>query len=528
MIINQYQEDLPMNKKLMHKWIMYHEIHKRQREGFKPAQISRDLGLDRKTVRKYLAMSEEEYLDFIYRQSHRNRVLAPYEDYIKARLELCEDASAAQVHDWLKENFKDFIEVNAKTVFNFVLFVRTKYGITKSFNHRDFSKVEELPYGKQAQADFGEYNTTTDEGKRKKIYFFSMVLSRSRYKFVLHQDHPFTTVDAICAHELAFVFFNGILEVVVYDQDTLLLISENKGDLILTEAFRKYAEYRGFKLHFCRKSDPESKGKIENVVKYIKHNFLRGRIYINTKVLNDQTIDWLSRTANAKVHSTTRKIPYQEWLTEKGYLRPMMDSFKPESALIEYNVIKDNTISFKGNFYRVPVGTYKPPRTTVRTEVTDDNRLIIYDENNKKIATHKIYSGKGKTIGGNNYKRDFSAGIDQLMDELSGQFTNPVQAKEYFLKIRHDKPRYIRDQLLHIKKLTGTYDMESMNQAMDFCIENKIYRATDLESVVKRILSQRSQETAISQPIDIKTINQTSHRIIPNKSNISDYQSLMN
>ena len=55
---------------------------------------------------------------------------------------------------------------------------------------------------------------------------------------------------------------------IVYDQDTLLLISENKGDLILTEAFRKYAEYRGFKLHFCRKSDPQSKGKVENVIKY--------------------------------------------------------------------------------------------------------------------------------------------------------------------------------------------------------------------------------------------------------------------
>jgi len=28
--------------------------------------------------------------------------------------------------------------------------------------------------------------------------------------------------------------------------------------LILTEAFRKYAEHRGFKLYFCRKSDPQS------------------------------------------------------------------------------------------------------------------------------------------------------------------------------------------------------------------------------------------------------------------------------
>jgi transposase len=507
---------------------MYHEVHKLHRKGYRPLQISKYLVMDIRTVRKYLAMSEEEYLDFLDRQSHRNKVLAPYEDFVKTRLEDCPDASAAQVHDWMKECIKDFIDVSDKTVFNFVLFVRTKYGLPKSFTHRDFCKVEELPYGKQAQVDFGEYNMTTDEGGRKKIYFFSMVLSRSRYKYVYYQDHPFTTLEAIFAHELAFVFFGGVPEVIVYDQDTLLLISENKGDLILTEAFRKYAEYRGFKLHFCRKSDPQSKGKVENVIRYAKYNFLRGRRYINDNVLNVQNLDWLERTANAKEHSSTKKIPYEEWLIEKDYLRPILGSYKPESSLDEHDVIKDNTITYKGNFYRVPVGTYKPPRTIVRTEVTDDKRLIIYDAVNNKIASHKVYPGKGETIGGSNYRRDFSSSIDQLMGELSSQFTDPDRVMEYFLQIRKDKPRYIRDQLLHIKKLTGVYDMEIMSQAIRFCIENKIYRATDLGNVAKKVFAERSQETTISQPIEIKTINQTAHRIIPNKSDISDYQSLIN
>jgi transposase len=247
-----------MNKKLKHKWIMYHEIHKRRREGFKPAQISRDLGMDKRTVRKYLSMSEEEYLDFINSQKNREKLLEPYEDFVKTRLENCEDASAAQVHDWLKEHYNDFIDVNEKTVFNFVLYVRSKYGIPKTFNQRDFSKVDELPYGKQIQGDFGEYNMRTDEGKRKRIYFFCMVLSRSRQKFVWFSERPFTTLTAIVIHDKGFYYLEGISDVVVYDQDTLLLVNENIGDLILTEAFRKYADYRGFKLHFCRKSDPES------------------------------------------------------------------------------------------------------------------------------------------------------------------------------------------------------------------------------------------------------------------------------
>ena len=225
-------------------------------------------------------------------------------------------------------------------------------------------RSDELPYGKQAQADFGEYNMTTDEGKRKKIYFLCMVLSRSRYKYVWFSESPFTTLSAIAAHDRAFWYMEGITLEIVYDQDTLLLVDENKGDLILTEAFRKYADYRGFKLHFCRKSDPESKGKIENVVKYVKYNFLRGRTFVNIDTLNGQCMAWLSRTANAKVHASTHKIPYQEWLIEKAYLRPVTESFKPESALRSYNVRKDNTISFKSNFYRVPVGTYKPPYTS--------------------------------------------------------------------------------------------------------------------------------------------------------------------
>jgi len=517
-----------MSKKLMHKLIMYHEIHKRRRDGFKPSQISRHLGLNRRTVRKYLAMSEEEYLEFIHSQKDRDKLLEPYEEFIKTRLENCTDASAAQVHDWLKEHHNDFIDVNEKTVFNFVLYVRNKYGIPKPFNNRGYEQVEELPFGKQAQADFGEYNITTDEGKRKKIYFFSMVLSRSRQKFVWFSEHPFTTLAAITVHDKAFYYLEGIPGEIVYDQDTLLLINENKGDLILTEAFRKYADYRGFKLYFCRKSDPESKGKIENVIKYIKYNFLRGRVFVNIDTLNGQVMEWLSRTANAKVHSATKKIPCQEWLIEKPYLQPVLNSFKPASVLDEYDVRKDNTISYKGNFYRIPTGTHKPPRTTVWTEQTDDNRLIIYNANNNKIASHKIYCGKGKTIGGSNYKRDFSSGIDQLIDELSGLFVNVDQVKEYLLKIRHDKPRYIRDQLQHIKKLTGIFNIEVMNQAMNFCIENKIYKATDMGSVAKKIHSHITRDKVITPPIIIDTINRTAHKIIPNKSDISDYQSIMN
>ena len=154
-----------MNR-LMHKFIMYHEIHRLKRDGLRPAQIGRHLVLDTRTVKKYLSMSEQEYLDFIESQTSRNKVLGPYERFTMEKLEEVPEASTAQIHDWLKEHYANFPDVTEKTVFNFVLHVRTKYGIPKPFNHREYTRVDELPYGKQAQADFAEYNMTTEDGKR--------------------------------------------------------------------------------------------------------------------------------------------------------------------------------------------------------------------------------------------------------------------------------------------------------------------------------------------------------------------------
>ncbi len=151
-------------EKLMDLLIMYHKVHRLSLLGFKAAKIGRELVMDRRTVKKYLDMSEQEYMEFIDRHDSRNRLLDKYEGFVKLRLEDCPDASAAQIHDWLKEHHDDFIHVSEKTVFNYVLHIRKIHGIPKPFNVRPCLQADELPYGQQAQVDFGVYNMTTQEG----------------------------------------------------------------------------------------------------------------------------------------------------------------------------------------------------------------------------------------------------------------------------------------------------------------------------------------------------------------------------
>ncbi|MCG8306664.1 MAG: hypothetical protein MI975_04675 [Cytophagales bacterium] len=277
------------------KFMMYFEIHRMRREGHSISQISQHLVLDRRTVSKYLSMSEQEYEDFLIRQSTRKKVLLPYEDFVKERLEDFRDTSAAQMHDLLKEHYPDFPSVSQKNVFNFVCWVRDKHRLPVVKLERQFQLVEELPYGKQAQVDFGQYNMRTTTG--------------SRFKFVLFTDGHFTTELAIRAHEKAFEYIRGIPDEIVYDQDKVFISSENSGDIILTDAFRTYMRGQSFTLHFCRKADPQSKGKVDNVIKYVKQNFLYNRTFRNIDTLNDEVLAWLGRTANALPHAFTRKDP---------------------------------------------------------------------------------------------------------------------------------------------------------------------------------------------------------------------------
>ena len=55
----------------------------------------------------------------------------------------------------------------------------------------------------------------------------------------------------------------------VYDQDSLMVASENGGYIIHTKEFATFLAETKLETRVCRKADPESKGKIESTVKFI-------------------------------------------------------------------------------------------------------------------------------------------------------------------------------------------------------------------------------------------------------------------
>ena len=75
-----------MDKKTISNWIMYHQIHKMLIEGSSLRQISAFMGLDRRTIRKYAEMNEQEYEAFLCDKEERRKLLTPYESFVKEKL----------------------------------------------------------------------------------------------------------------------------------------------------------------------------------------------------------------------------------------------------------------------------------------------------------------------------------------------------------------------------------------------------------------------------------------------------------
>ena len=515
-----------MDKKTIGDWIMYYEVQRLHREGLSYLAIANTLIMNRRTVVKYLVMSEADYEVFLEKKDTRTKILDSFESFVKDRLTAHPAASAAQVHDWLKEHHKRFPAISAKTVYNFVMAIRQKYAIALEQPAREYFVVEELPYGLQAQADFGQYIVRNTEEKRKKVHFFVMMLSRSRMKFVRFSAIPFTSRTAIDAHEEAFKYFSGVPTEVVYDQDRLFLVDENLGDLLLTHDFKTYVFEQSFNLNFCRKADPQSKGKVENVVKFVKNNFLYGRAYFDIGTLQAQVLGWLERTGNGMPHSTIRKVPSQEWITEKEYLKPFVSTHVLPAYIMRY-VRLDNTIAYQGNFYSVPQGTFK--KDVLVMIWLKDEELHIHDDQRNFLCKHPVAQSKGNKVINTDHKRDKSKKLKDLVADTAALFSNPTLAVQYFELIRQVKSRYLRDQVLAIREAIKGCNEELVNKVLEKCIQERHLSAVAFSTLIT-IHEQDDQSitTPMGKIILLDPNNTSKADTRPDKRNLGDYEEAFN
>ena len=506
---------------------MYQEIQKLKKKGYLKSEISRKLKIDPETAAKYYGMSEEEYrayaLEHMYRDKgfnrYRNEILEVYERNGNRRLLM------SAVYDYLEERCGE-LPGGEKTLRNYIGYLIETNQIELEENLRVYMKVPELPFGKQLQLDFGEYRMPSGLG----LYIFAAVLSASRYKYVAFQGKPFTTIDLI-GHLLdCFGYIGGIPEELVIDQDSVMVVSENHGDIIYTQNFGYLIEEMGLKMYVCRKKDPETKGKIENLVGYVKQNFLSTRDFPVIEEAQERLAAWLVRRANGKISQATKRIPAEVIEEERAHLRPLRASIFQKQSIVgrEERVADENAlISVNASQYSLPA-RYR--NKTVEIYKTEE-RLFVFDRHTgEEIIEHTLSLTPGAKIGCKSSRRKTGRSTADMREEVQKKF--PLERWGEFLEENFQAyTRYVRDQCIEAeKRFSGDEDIDVLDQALAFCLEHKTYSMTNLFDTYRyyKGVSEAKEEDLLSKMgPQLKEAARYRSEIQVSKRNLGVYKALV-
>jgi transposase len=321
------------------------ELQELKRQGLSIQEISRLSGFDRKTVRKYLADDAAVQTPRYGPRPKKGSKLEPFVPYIEQRLA----ASVWNAVVLLKE-IKERGYTGQYTVLKDYLRPLRKQARVVAV--RRF----ETPPGQQAQLDWGELgHIETAEGKRT-LYGFVFTLGHSRALFAdVATDTKIATL--LRLHEAAFVELGGVPREILYDRmKTVVLGVDERGETRWNPLLLDFARYWGFTPRACRAYRPQTKGKVESGVGYVRKNFLCGRKAHGLSDLRGQLRTWVWQVANQRTHGTTHQRIFPAWQKEKPYLLPLAARapFPYAAAEQTRKVSRDAFVCFRGNRYSVP------------------------------------------------------------------------------------------------------------------------------------------------------------------------------
>ncbi len=445
------------------------EIKRLKEAGVPTAVIARRIGVSVPIVAKWARMDEAGF-DALKRDDVP--YLDQYREFIIGILRICPQTRETNIMYRLKEEFPDF-ECNRSTFYKYMKKIREQTGYVQ-FKGRLTSVREESTPGYEAQVDFGQFRMKDMYGKVVRVYFFCMVLAYSRMHFVYFSREPFTTRTAIQAHDYAFQYFGGRTQMIAYDQDRVFVVDENFGNIVLVPKFEEYVKKIGFSVYLCRPHDPQSKGKVETFVRYIKESFLEGRIYKGIDTLNSDALRWLDTEGNGTTNIRTRKPPRLMFREEHKHLIKVQSFDHVES---EIRSVSDKwTVKLDWSVYELPRNTVKP-YDQVRIE-EQDGILLFYKAGETKLI-HKCP------------RRDLPGGVTSCEDNTtvkdsvaSNSFRMRFDAYDvaevYASKVEAAEPRYKNVQLGRVITLANLFSDEQIVEAMEYCVSVDICTAAEM------------------------------------------------
>ena len=458
--------------------------------------IARILGINRDSVRNVV---KRRSVSLAPTRTKRGSIVEPFRDEVKRFLDkdpLC-PATAIMVR---LRGLGYMGGINAVRVFlrhERAIPVRAR----EAFLRLDFEP------GEAAQVDWGEFGDVFGDGI--KIHCFAMVLCFSRFVYLeFTRSEKFE--DFIRCHENAFRFFGGVPRECWYDNLTSA-VTDRAGQLIrFNSRFMAYMGHHGIRPHACNVARGNEKGRVEDMIKYVRMNFWAGRIFTDFEDLQKQMIVWRNQFANQREHRSTRRVVrlYFESEEKPGLLKANPNPYDTDE--ISSRVVPpDFHVMYDSNRYSVP-WTLVAMAVTLRI----NPQLIKIFYNERLVAFHTRSYLKNQVFTMPTHK-------EGLLERKPGSSREGWQLAcvknigpkmEEYLELLRSGHRSLRSELSKILGLSTVYGNEAVHDACKELLAAAIVGVEALELTLKRIHPPAQSKL---QPEPISFQNQKLNRITP-------------
>jgi transposase len=182
--------------------------------------------------------------------------------------------------------------------------------------------------GRQLQADFASIRRGPE---RLSVFIATLGWSRAAYAEFIGDERLETLLSC---HEHAFDSFGGVPHEVLYDNIHAVVIERDAygpGRHRCNQTFLDFAHHYGFRPRLCKPQRPQTKGKVERFIRYLRGSFyvpLASQLSpeglkVDRDTANARVGTWLREVANARTHATTGEVPAVRLAHERECLQPL-------------------------------------------------------------------------------------------------------------------------------------------------------------------------------------------------------------
>lgn len=402
------------------------EVLRLRGEGLPKKRIAAQLGLDPKTVRRYLdaaATAGVRVTATITDDEVRQVLLALHPAGGRPRGDgwaRCLDQRVA-IERWLRDGLRltkirkllgrQGVSIAYPTLHRFAV-LELQFGKTAT----TIPVIDGEP-GQEVQLDTGWVGRLTlpdRKWRRFRAWIFTAVRSRHRFVYPTFEE---TTTRAIEACEAAWDFFGGIFTVVIPDNTKAIILTPDPLAPRITPAFLEYAQARRFHIDPARVRHARDKGRVERAVPGVRDDCFGGEVFTTLDAARAWARHWCLNDYGLRRHSRTQRRPLEHFQAEEqARLLPAPTTPYDIPRWSTPKVGRDQLAAVDKALYSIP-HPYVGQRVTARA----DAHLVRFYARGLVIKTHARKASGGQSIDASDYPVERSIYAMRNVDALRRQ-----------------------------------------------------------------------------------------------------------